>query len=167
MTSSPNKALTLLVWLARLALGGVFLYAAWTKLRDPWMLFAMSIDNYKVLPQWAVLVIARTLPWFELLLGLVLLTGRLPRTASTAASVLLALFFSLMVRAYAKGETIDCGCFGPGEAISPVTLLRDGSLLAGALFLLVMSFRRGKPRPGSLKSAAFSDLEEARPHAHS
>ena len=161
MTSSPNKALRILVWLARLALGGVFIYAAWVKLRDPWLLFAMSIDNYKVLPQWAVLVAARALPWFELALGLVLLTGRLPRISSAAASALLALFFGLMVRAYAKGETIDCGCFGPGEAISPATLARDGSLLAGALFLLAMSFRGRKPRPAPLQSAALPDMAEA------
>ncbi len=160
MISSPNKALTVLIWLIRLALGGVFVYAAWIKLRDPWLLFAMSIDNYKVLPQWAVLVVARTLPWFELVLGLVLLTGRLPRISSTAASALLSLFFGLMVHAYAKGQTIDCGCFGPGETISPITLLRDGSLLAGALFLLVLSFRSGKTHPDPFASAPIPDSSE-------
>ena len=47
----------------------------------------------------------------------------------------LTLFFGLMVRAYVRGETIDCGCFGPGEAISPLTLLRDGALLGGAILM--------------------------------
>src|SRR5579871_2546793 len=142
MTSLRNRALTILVWAIRLALGAVFIYAAYIKLREPWMLFAMSIDAYQVLPQWAVLTVARTLPWFELLLGLALLTGRLPRISSVAASALLALFFGLMVRAYARGETIDCGCFGPGEAISPLTLLRDGSMLAGSLWLTITTYRR-------------------------
>lgn len=163
MISSPNKALILLVWLARLALGAVFVYAAWTKLREPWLLFAMSIDAYKVLPQWAVLVVARALPWFELALGLVLISGRLPKISSVAASALLALFFGLMVRAYAVGEKIDCGCFGPGEAISPLTLARDGSLLAGALFLAAMSFRKGGPRRRALvESATLAQIAEAR-----
>src|SRR5581483_3882007 len=119
-----SKPLTILVWLVRLVLGGIFIYAAWIKLKEPWLLFAMSIDQYKVLPQWGVMAVARTLPWFELLLGLVLITGRLPKISSVAASALLALFFGLMVRAYAKGDTIDCGCFGPGEQISPLTLAR-------------------------------------------
>jgi len=57
---------------------------------------------------------------------------------------LLAVFFSLMVRAMAKGMQIDCGCFGPGERLSWVTLLRDGALLAGSLFLSVIAFRRAK-----------------------
>jgi hypothetical protein len=53
----------------------------------------------------------------------------------------------MMVRAYLRGDTIDCGCFGPGEQIGPLTLLRDGSMLAAALFLAVMSFRgRGAQR---------------------
>lgn len=167
MTSSPSKLLTVLIWVARLAVGAVFVYAAWIKLRDPWLLFAMSIDNYKVLPQWAVMVVARTLPWFELLLGLVLLTGRLPRVSSATASALLTLFFGMMVRAYAKGDKIDCGCFGPGEAISPLTLLRDGSLLAGALFLLATSIWRKRWRHRALESATISDLEAARPGVRS
>ena len=124
----------------RVALGAVFVYAAWTKLRQPWELFAMSIDAYKVLPDWAVLVVARTLPWAEMLIGLALMAGRWLRISSAAASLLLLMFFVLMVRAYIKGMQIDCGCFGPGDAISVLTLARDGSLLAGYLFLTWMSF---------------------------
>jgi hypothetical protein len=51
------------------------------------------------------------------------------------------MFFVLMVRTYGKGMAIDCGCFGLGDPISPRTLLRDGSLLAGCLFLTWTSFR--------------------------
>jgi hypothetical protein len=47
-----------------------------------------------------------------------------------------------MVRAYATGQQINCGCFGPGELISWKTLLRDGSLLAGSLALTWMAFVR-------------------------
>ena len=97
-----------------------------------------------------------------LALGLVLVTGRLPKISSVAASALLAVFLGLMVRAYAQGQTIACGCFSTNEAISPLTLARDGSLLAGALFLVVMSFRPKKERvvsPADL--SRLPDLEEA------
>ena len=162
-SSRSSKPLTVLVWLVRLVLGGIFIYAAWIKLKEPWLLFAMSIDAYHVLPQWGVMAVARILPWCELALGLVLVTGRLPRISSVAASALLALFFGLMVRAYAKGDTIDCGCFGPGEQISPLTLARDGSLLLGALFLAVVSFRPKKLRFAvSAESSALPDFDEAR-----
>ena len=142
---SPNRLLRIILLLLRLALGGIFVYAAWTKLREPASLFAISIDAYHVLPEWAVLLIARTLPWLELLLGLILIVGFWRRVSTVAASALLALFFSLMVRAYVRGEAIDCGCFGPGEAISKLTLLRDGALLAGSLLLAFTAWRRRKP----------------------
>jgi putative oxidoreductase len=146
--TSPNKLLRMVLLLLRLAVGGIFVYAAWTKLREPWALFAFSIDAYHVLPEWAVTLVARTLPWVELMAGLLLVAGRWMRISTVATSALLTLFFGLMVRAYARGEAIDCGCFGPGEAISPLTLLRDGSLLAASLVLVFAAFRkRRKPAP--------------------
>jgi uncharacterized membrane protein YphA (DoxX/SURF4 family) len=125
--------------LLRLTIGVVFLYAAYTKLRDPWTLFAMSIDSYKLLPEWAVLAVARSLPWFELALGVVLISGLALRHASVAAAGLLGVFFTLMIVSYARGLTIDCGCFGPGEALGPKTLLRDGTLLSLAIVLAVLA----------------------------
>ncbi len=146
--TSQNKILRAVLLLLRIAIGAVFVYAAWIKLREPWTLFAISIDAYHVLPQWAVLAVARSLPWLELLLGLLLISGFWRRTSTIGASALLAVFCGLMVRSYVRGETIDCGCFGPGEAISPITLLRDGGLLAVAVFLAVMAWlgkRRRNP----------------------
>jgi uncharacterized membrane protein YphA (DoxX/SURF4 family) len=128
----------------RLIVGGVFLYAAWTKLpfNQPWQLFAMSIDSYQVLPLTMVEMVARTLPWVELAAGLMLVAGLWLRISAPLVSAMLLVFFALMVRAYAKGMEINCGCFGPGEMISWRTLLRDGSLLAAALLLTSISFQR-------------------------
>jgi uncharacterized membrane protein YphA (DoxX/SURF4 family) len=124
----------------RIALGAIFAYAAWTKLREPWELFALAISSYDVLPLPAVELVARALPWTELLIGVLLIAGRWLRLATTVMSLLLLVFFGLMVRAFAKGMEISCGCFGPGEIISWRTLLRDGSLLAGSLVLTWMAF---------------------------
>ena len=137
---SSSRVFRIAVVVLRLALGAVFVYAAWAKLRQPWELFAMSIDAYKVLPYWAVVVVARTLPWAELAIGLALMVGRWLRVSAGAASLLLAMFFVLMVRAYVMRMQIDCGCFGLGDPISARTLLRDGSLLAGYLFLTWTGF---------------------------
>ncbi len=123
----------------RLALGAVFLYAAWTKLRAPWQIFAMAVDAYGLLPTWAVTAVARVLPWAELVIGVLLIAGVFLRTASIAATALLLGFFALMVRAYAAGLQIECGCFGPGDAISVRTLLRDGSMLLASLCLAGMA----------------------------
>ncbi len=124
----------------RLIVGGIFVYAAWTKLSEPWQLFAMNIDSYRVLPLTMVEFVARTLPWFEAAIGLLVMAGIWLRISSTAVSLLLLVFFSLMVRAYLSGMEINCGCFGTGEPISWKTLLRDGALLAAALTITASSF---------------------------
>jgi uncharacterized membrane protein YphA (DoxX/SURF4 family) len=139
MTFSRSDVLRVAALLLRIALGVVFVYAAWLKLRDPWQMFAMSIDSYQLLPMWAVRVVARTLPWLELLLGVLLMAGLWLRFSAGATSLLLLGFFVLMIRAWAKHMEINCGCFGPGDIISWKTLLRDGSLLAGSLFVTAMS----------------------------
>jgi uncharacterized membrane protein YphA (DoxX/SURF4 family) len=123
-------------------MAAVFLYAAYTKLREPWLVFAMAIDAYQLLPQWAVLTLGRTIPWLELLLGLLLATGFALRFAAPASAILLGVFFGIMAHAYAQGLKIDCGCFGFGEPISAQTLLRDGALLAIALTLTFLALRQ-------------------------
>jgi len=125
----------------RLVLAAVFIYAAYTKLRQPWLLFALSIDSYQLLPQWAVLTVARTLPWLELLLGLLLVSGFGLRYVALVTSAQLVIFLAVMLRAYARGLGIDCGCFGAGEALTYKTLIRDGLLTAGAIVLTVSAFQ--------------------------
>jgi hypothetical protein len=138
------------------------------KVTLPWQLFAMSIDSYQLLPPGPVEFLARTLPWFEVLLGLALIPASimwvradhaLPdasprrlltmplRLLSAILAALLLVFFSLIVRAALKGQEISCGCFGPGETISWKTMLRDGAMLAGSLFLTVMAWIRPRRSP--------------------
>ena len=152
MTSSPTRNLRMVRLVLRLLLGLVFVYAAWVKLfgthwtwpprLEPWELFALAISSYDILPLKLVELVAKTLPWMELAIGLMLLAGRGLRIAATVMSLLLMVFFGLMVRAFAQGKEISCGCFGPGEIISAWTLLRDGSMLVGALLLTWIAFQR-------------------------
>jgi len=137
---ASSKLFRLLLLALRVVLGAIFIYAAWLKLRDPWQLFAMSIDAYRILPLGAVELAAHVIPWLELAVGLLLISGFWLQISGTLVSLLLLTFFGLMVRAYAKGMAIDCGCFGPGEAISWKTLLRDGTLVAAALLVTTMAF---------------------------
>jgi uncharacterized membrane protein YphA (DoxX/SURF4 family) len=129
----------------RLLLGAVFIYAAYTKLRQSWLLFALSIDSYQLLPEWAVYAVARTLPLFELALGILLMAGVWLRYLSILAAAILGLFFSVMVVSYFRGAGIDCGCFGVGEPLSAKTLVRDGLLLAAAIALVMYTRRPSNP----------------------
>jgi uncharacterized membrane protein YphA (DoxX/SURF4 family) len=135
-----GKAARIFMLVARIVLGAIFVYAAYVKLRDPWQLFAMSINSYDVLPLAMAEMAAHVIPWLELTLGLMLIAGIWLRISGTILSLILLTFFTLMVRAYSKGMQINCGCFGPGEAISWKTLLRDGSMAAAAIAMTWLAF---------------------------
>jgi uncharacterized membrane protein YphA (DoxX/SURF4 family) len=131
----------LAAFVLRLALGLVFLYAGYVKLRQPWYVFAGMIDNYGVVAPSVSEAIARVLPPLEVVLGVALLAGLYRKISSAAAIVLLVPFFALMVWAYAKGMKIDCGCFGPGQMLGPRTILRDGLLVAASAWFAFLSWR--------------------------
>ena len=126
----------------RLALAGVFLWAAIAKLRDPWMILAMDLDNMHIMPSRMVEYVARTLPWFELALGLALVIGIKLRYVATVSSALLVVFFSVLVILYLRGFQGDCGCFGPGEQLGPKTLARDFALVLLSMWVTWEAFRR-------------------------
>src|SRR5271155_5389642 len=109
-TSQPTGRLwPALLLVGRLLLGAIFVYAAYAKLRQPWMLFGMSLDSYRMLPTWAVEPIARLMPWVELSLGLLLLVGWGLRWVGACASAMLVVFIGAMIHAQSRGLAIDCG----------------------------------------------------------
>ena len=76
MDFSRNKLLRIAVVVLRVLLGAIFIYAGYIKLVEPWQLFAAGIADYEVVPIWAAKFLAHTLPWFEVLVGLLLVVGR-------------------------------------------------------------------------------------------
>lgn len=124
-------------------LAGIFIYAGIAKLREPWPSFAVSINSFKLVPDTWLEPLAKYLPWAELLLGLAILSGLFLRWTALIASLVLALFFAVLIRAYALGMQVDCGCFGSGEApLGPLRLAEEAAMLALALAVTISSARR-------------------------
>jgi uncharacterized membrane protein YphA (DoxX/SURF4 family) len=158
-----SPALRWFLRIARFALAAVFLYAVFAKINYPpgnfltfewsnWKLaldiFAIAVNGYGVLPQWAIMPVAYGVPLLETVLALLLISGVGLRWSAAASSALLLFFFFLMLRAYLLGMSIECGCFGPGDTLSAKTLMRDGALLALALGITFAAFRQAQ-RPGT------------------
>jgi uncharacterized membrane protein YphA (DoxX/SURF4 family) len=154
--TSPRPAAwtrTLLV-LGRVALGLVFLVAAYTKLHfnggwhfgDYHFFFAMAIDSYNMLPLWAVEILARVLPILEAVIGFMLIFGFATRWVAAFTSALLLVFIGAMTRALILHIQIKCGCFGNDEPLTIWTLLRDSTLLVLALAVTVGAFLLNKRR---------------------
>jgi uncharacterized membrane protein YphA (DoxX/SURF4 family) len=100
----------------RLGVAVIFLYAGYEKVREPWLQFAISVESFKIVPESWLEPVARTLPWCEIALGISLIPGILSRWFALIATLLLSFFLFIGIRAYAKGLTVDCGCFGAGNS---------------------------------------------------
>jgi putative oxidoreductase len=146
----------LLLIAARIILGGIFVYAAYTKLhfngawhlRDYYFLFAMGIDSYRMLPLSAVEWMARILPWLELGLGALLIVGAAVRWAGLMITGLLVMFMIALTHAALGGLEINCGCFGSNSVKPSHELMLDGLLITLAVGVTVggfLSHRAGKP----------------------
>src|SRR3990167_2317244 len=101
---------------ARMMVGGLFAYAGFMKLVYPVENFHAVLAEYPLVPHAAIPLIALTLPWAELVLGVFLVTGYLTRLSAAALLGLCAAFVLLLVTRYMIEGTLpaDCGCFGTG-----------------------------------------------------
>jgi len=96
--------------LARLILGGTFLYASLDKIAEPGA-FARAISNYHLAPAWSLGFLAATMPWVEALAGVLLLAGLMTAGASLVVAVLSATFAVAISSALWRGLDVQCGCF--------------------------------------------------------
>ncbi|HYK90966.1 MAG TPA: MauE/DoxX family redox-associated membrane protein [Acidobacteriota bacterium] len=133
----------MLHWACRVILAGIFLYSGYVKLQSP-LQFAAAITGYKLVPDSLVFPLATYLPWLEIALGVLLLSGWKVRYVALGASALLLGFIAILTTTYLRGIDADCGCFGFGDKISPKTIARDMLILLPAIYLAV-EFRLRKP----------------------
>ena len=86
---------------------------------------------------------AVALPFFEIILGVLLVTGWRLRCAAFSTLVLLGVYTAALGLRDGATSFVECDCFG--TAISaPYALLRDVLLLLGAGFLYIQSLTREK-----------------------
>lgn len=133
-----------LILLARLFIGVMFIYASVHKIADPGA-FAVSIRNYLIIPPAWSHIAALTLPWVEMGAGVFLVLGIQTKPSALLTTCMLAVFLAAIIRAYAIGLNIDCGCFssgaGPSEAIGLYHIVRDSALVC--ISALVLLFDQG------------------------
>lgn len=122
-----------LVVLARLLVGGLFVFAGMSKLAMPHGEVVAQIQQYTVIPRLLTPLIATVLPWVEVVSGAALLIGFFTTAAAWLVSAQLVSFCLLMIVVIAAGiEIDDCGCFGQLglKETPPQVLVRDLVMLA-------------------------------------
>jgi putative oxidoreductase len=130
-------------WLSRLFLAAVFVYSGYVKLQEP-LQFAVAIHAYKLAPETMEYPLATYLPWLELLLGLLVLSGWKIRYSAMAATGLLFFFIVILSITYARGIEANCGCFSLDDRISIKTIVRDSLFIIPAIFLVLESRFRSR-----------------------
>jgi len=157
LQSSPFNFRCAVILIARLILGGIFVYAGISKIFFPnthlWPMFvlrfslavnlttfAQQVDSYKLLSPAGVDFVAHTLPFTEIFLGLMVLIGWGLRIWALLVTFIMLGFLTVVTRAYLLHMNINCGCFATPEPLTLKTVIRD-SLFAGlALLMTVFAF---------------------------
>jgi uncharacterized membrane protein YphA (DoxX/SURF4 family) len=131
----------------RVGLAGVLLWSGGAKVAEPQQA-VMAVQAYEILPIGLGEFVGYGLPLFELALGLALLLGVATRISAVVAGALMTAFVIGVASAWARGLSIDCGCFGGGGAVPegeanylPV-LLRDLGFAVMAAWLVVFPASR-------------------------
>jgi len=140
----PVSQLQWRLWLSTLVrwgLGSVLVVAAALKIADPQQA-ALAVQAYQLLPVTVAEYVGYGLPLIELGVGVMLLLGFGTRIAAIIAGALMTAFVIGVASAWARGLSIDCGCFGGGGEVAegqasylPV-LLRDGLFVVMAGWLV-------------------------------
>jgi len=145
-----NKFRTYQPWLtlfSRLILGGVLFAAGALKIGNL-QKSAMAVRAYEMLPVELANFLGYALPWIEIGIGLLLIVGASVKICGLLGAFTMLAFIIAIAQAWARGLSIDCGCFGGGGTIDPEEtkylseIIRDIGLLAMGVFLYY--FPKGK-----------------------
>jgi uncharacterized membrane protein YphA (DoxX/SURF4 family) len=153
------------MWIGRLLLGGIFIYAGYSKIFLPnsnlWPYFilkfsislnlsnfATQVEAFKMLPPWGVQFVARTLPFTEIILGLLLLIGWRLRIWASLLTLIMLGFFGVVLRAYLLHMDINCGCFATPQPVNLQKVLEDAALSGLAVLMTIFAFVEARePHP--------------------
>lgn len=138
--------------LARVFLGGYFIYTGVVKTLDP-VAFLKGVRLYEMLPESPPVFLNGTavvLPWLEIICGIALVLGLFRRGAAVVVALLLCVFSpAIFSRALAITSTegisffqvtFDCGC-GTGHEIIWIKLCKNAGLLILAIWAIATRCR--------------------------
>lgn len=136
----------ILVGIARWIVGLLFIFSGFVKLNDP-IGFSFKLEEYfspsvldlEFLAPFA-LVIAILLVVFELVLGIMLLIGYLPKFTTWALLLMIIFFTFLTFYSAYYNKVTDCGCFGDAIPLTPWQSFYKDIILF--VLILILFFKR-------------------------
>ena len=146
----------------RLLLGALFVYASLDKIASP-AAFAKVIYQWQVVGPVPSNLVAVTLPWIELVAGLLLIAGVWKRESSLVIALMLVVFVVAAASVMARGIDVEnCGCVSVTANTAPSAwppawtkgvgwfLVARNLLLLGVAMALVVVTPVRRPAPLAL-----------------
>ena len=133
----------------RVGLGGVFAFAAYNKIGGV-QSFAHAIKGFKIVDadKYGHLIVtaAYTMPWIEMIAGVMLVLGLWSRASAVAVWIMLVAFIAALIHVILdESISADCSCFGDMNLVCDATVgwcqvIRNSILLVPCSYLI---WRRG------------------------
>jgi uncharacterized membrane protein YphA (DoxX/SURF4 family) len=141
MTSKWKNGLILFL---RIGFGLLLIFAAIAKIKLP-LPFARAVANYRVFGEGLSYWSAVFIPYLEIIMGLLLISGIWLDAAITLNALLMSTFLILVIQAYARGLNISCGCFSVDDPTA-IGIIKIGQnvVFAGLATLLWVLYYQNK-----------------------
>ena len=167
MQSFPLNWRRAIIWIGRLVLGPIFVYAGCSKVflpnhtLWPWFFlkfsiatnisnFAVQVESFKMLSPWGAQWVSHILPFTEIAVGLLVLIGWRLRIWASFLTAIMVGFFCVVLRAYLLHMDINCGCFATPEPINLKKVLEDAAMAGLAMLMTTLAFVEARrPHPWS------------------
>lgn len=130
----------------RLGLAGVLAYAGWAKVTEPPALQKLAVSSYQILPDRLVEPVGYGLPILELVLAVLLVAGFGTRFTGAFSGLLMVVFIAGIISVWARGLSIDCGCFGSGGVVEEGETRYLQEIARDAAFLVLAAWITAFPR---------------------
>jgi uncharacterized membrane protein YphA (DoxX/SURF4 family) len=137
--------LDLIGLVVRLGLAAVWLVSGAIKASDLNQTY-IAVQAYDLVPDGVASVLAGALPFLELALGVLLLVGLGTRLVAIVSVVVLVAFIGAVAQSWARGLTIDCGCFGGGGQVAPGQTQYPQEIARDIGFLVLAAWLIARPR---------------------
>lgn len=134
---------TFIVLLARIIIGLMFVIVGVGKIAHP-AEFADEIANYQILPNYLINLTAITVPWIELIAGILVIFGIKQKPSAAIILLMLIVFTSGVAVAMAKGLNIDCGCYSQiaSQQVGIPKILENTGLMILSIIIMLTNNKK-------------------------
>jgi uncharacterized membrane protein YphA (DoxX/SURF4 family) len=147
----------LVLFVARVVIGGVFVFSAYQKLRAAGVtpegapipsgafVFALAMRSFDIVPEALVPFAAYVTAWCEGVIGLALVVGLWTRAAGLLSVLMLVVFTSAVASVILRQMDLTCGCFGKFKLLceGPVGWCKVGENLVLVAIALLPGVKGG------------------------